>query len=82
MEHDVAALIRARAFEIWELEGCPSGRERIHWLRAEAEIREKVQPRTVEPKAKLYRVIANDKIPPIRTRMTVQAVPLRFPKRA
>jgi hypothetical protein len=33
--------IRQRAYEIWLSEGCPDGRDRIHWLRAEAEVREK-----------------------------------------
>jgi hypothetical protein len=35
--------IRQRAFEIWLDEGCPDGRDRIHWLHAEAEFREKLQ---------------------------------------
>ena len=34
------ARIRKRAYEIWEDEGRPQGRDRIHWLRAEAEFRE------------------------------------------
>ena len=33
--------IRRRAYEIWLSEGCPPGRERIHWVRAEAEFRER-----------------------------------------
>jgi len=33
--------IQQRAYEIWVGEGCPSGRDRIHWVRAEAEFREK-----------------------------------------
>jgi hypothetical protein len=36
------ASIRRRAYEIWEQEGRPEGRARIHWLRAEAEFREKM----------------------------------------
>ena len=32
--------IRRRAYEIWESEGRPIGRDRAHWLRAETEIRE------------------------------------------
>ena len=35
--HDEVALC-ARA--IWDLEGCPQGRELEHWLRAEARLRE------------------------------------------
>ncbi len=30
-------IIQTRAYEIWESEGRPQGREREHWLRAEAE---------------------------------------------
>jgi hypothetical protein len=37
---DLTKTIRQRAYEIWLSEGCPHGRDRIHWLRAEAEIRE------------------------------------------
>lgn len=31
-------LVQDRAYEIWEAEGRPEGREQEHWLRAEAEI--------------------------------------------
>ena len=34
--------IRYRAYEIWLSEGCPNGRAAIHWVRAEAELREKL----------------------------------------
>lgn len=34
--------IRQRAHEIWLGEGCPQGRDHIHWLRAEAECRERL----------------------------------------
>jgi hypothetical protein len=34
--------IRTRAYEIWLSEGCPDGRDAIHWVRAEAEFREKL----------------------------------------
>jgi len=34
--------IRNRAYEIWLSEGCPNGRGNIHWVRAEAECREKL----------------------------------------
>ena len=30
--------ILERAYAIWEEEGCPEGKDREHWLRAEAEI--------------------------------------------
>jgi hypothetical protein len=38
--------IQQRAYEIWLSEGCPLGRDRIHWLRAEAEFRERMASRT------------------------------------
>lgn len=31
-------MVRERAYEIWQEEGCPEGRGEEHWLRAEAEI--------------------------------------------
>jgi hypothetical protein len=31
-------MIQERAYQIWQEEGCPEGREQEHWLRAEAEI--------------------------------------------
>ena len=66
MELDLAAEIRLRAYHLWELEGRPVGRERIHWVRAEAEIREKIQPSRTKVPKKLHRiVVSNDKIPPI-----------------
>jgi hypothetical protein len=37
---EIKALIRDRAYEIWNEEGRPDGRDRIHWLRAEAEWRD------------------------------------------
>jgi hypothetical protein len=38
--------IRQRAYQLWLDEGCPDGRDRIHWLKAEAEFREKLQTRS------------------------------------
>jgi hypothetical protein len=40
IDPNLMARIRQRAYEIWEDEGRPEGRERIHWVRAEAEFRE------------------------------------------
>jgi hypothetical protein len=37
MEADRERLIRERAFTLWQEEGCPEGRQVVHWLRAEAE---------------------------------------------
>ncbi len=34
---DIHDKVRRRAFEIWEAEGRPEGRDVEHWLRAEAE---------------------------------------------
>jgi hypothetical protein len=44
---NLMASIRQRAYEIWEEEGRPEGRARIHWVRAEAEFRERLCPRNV-----------------------------------
>ncbi len=41
IDPDLMKRINRRAYEIWESEGKPEGRARIHWLRAEAEFREK-----------------------------------------
>lgn len=41
-DHDSTEAIRQRAYEIWVSEGCPNGRDCIHWLRAEAEFREQL----------------------------------------
>jgi hypothetical protein len=41
-EEDLEEQIQRRAYEIWLSEGCPLGREQIHWVRAEAEFREKL----------------------------------------
>lgn len=35
---DSEQLIRARAYQIWEEEGHPDGREHEHWARAEREL--------------------------------------------
>jgi hypothetical protein len=35
---DFAELVRRRAYEIYEQSGRPDGRDREHWLQAEAEI--------------------------------------------
>lgn len=32
------AAVSQRAWEIWQNEGCPSGKELEHWLRAESEL--------------------------------------------
>lgn len=40
MSGDREAAIRARAYEIWEAEGFPHGRDRQHWEQAAREIEE------------------------------------------
>ena len=42
--------VRQRAYDIWEREGQPSGRERDHWDQARREIDQEEQGRTA-PKA-------------------------------
>jgi hypothetical protein len=62
VEQDLTSQIRQRAYQIWLAEGCPEGRERIHWLRAEAEVREKYLSRSQTKR--LHRiVVSNDKLP-------------------
>jgi hypothetical protein len=47
---DYTEKIRRRAYAIWEGEGRPHGRDRIHWLRAEAEVRDiQAAPATATP---------------------------------
>jgi hypothetical protein len=54
IDPNLMARIRQRAYEIWEDEGRPEGRARIHWLRAEAEFREKLcAPKLSNPGARL-----------------------------
>ena len=53
IDPNLLAKIRQRAYELWEDEGRPEGRDRIHWLRAEAEFRESLcSGRPVKPSAK------------------------------
>jgi hypothetical protein len=54
IDPNLMARIRQRAYELWEDEGRPEGRERIHWLRAEAEFRERLRTgRTANPGPRL-----------------------------
>jgi hypothetical protein len=43
--------IRERAYAIWEEEGRPDGRDREHWLRAEAEINSTTERRNISSPA-------------------------------
>ncbi len=38
MSSDVEDRIRSRAFEMWQDEGCPDGKDLEFWLRAESEL--------------------------------------------
>lgn len=40
MEQFLEERIRRRAYDLWEKEGRPDGRDREHWLQAEAEVDE------------------------------------------
>lgn len=46
---DLHAGVQLRAYELWEAEGRPTGREVEHWLRAEAEVRGQI-PAPFKPK--------------------------------
>jgi hypothetical protein len=48
---DPIQAIRLRAYEIWENEGRPLGREHDHWLRAETELSLAPEPQPVKPKS-------------------------------
>ena len=48
---DLIQAIRLRAYEIWEKEGRPLGRERDHWLRAETELSFTTESQPVKPKS-------------------------------
>ena len=53
--------IQQRAYEIWVAEGCPLGRERIHWARAEAEFRERFAAQKASCIAGLHETPARDR---------------------
>jgi hypothetical protein len=36
--HETESAIRQKAYEIWQAEGRPAGREIVHWLRAKEEV--------------------------------------------
>ena len=49
MDSDLTPQILRRAYEIWESEGRPHGRDKAHWLLAEAELSSIARPLVVEP---------------------------------
>jgi hypothetical protein len=46
MKQNLEEKIRQRAYELWEQEGRPGGRDRAHWLQAEAEINGPKRPKS------------------------------------
>jgi hypothetical protein len=52
------AAIAVRAYEIWETQGRPDGRDREHWLQAAAELAAIEERRTPKPSAKAPRPTA------------------------
>jgi hypothetical protein len=44
-----ADLIRQRAYELWQADGCPEGRDVDYWLRAETELAAEDSPAPGEP---------------------------------
>ncbi len=57
-------LIRKRAYEIWEAEGFPEGREYFHWEQAVRELSEKSAPaeddEVSKPAPTPFSIVAND----------------------
>jgi hypothetical protein len=49
INNDLTPHILRRAYEIWENEGRPHGRDKAHWFLAEAEVSNDAPPATVEP---------------------------------
>jgi hypothetical protein len=61
-DSDREARIRQRAFDMWQAEGMPEGREREHWLAAEREVlMAEAEPSLGTP------LVAGDNIPDIRS---------------
>jgi hypothetical protein len=67
-------LVRQRAFQIWETEGRPEGRDVEHWLRAEAEVRHAADVASPDQPATPAKAPATrrkaDKAAPARVRKT------------
>jgi hypothetical protein len=85
MEQDLTTQIQILAYQIWELEGRPIGRERIHWLRAEAQIRERFQAHSDMAKKPVYRVVASPPkkaLPPPQVAAAMRQVAPRYARPA
>ena len=48
MDSDLTPQILRRAYELWEHEGRPHGRDKAHWFLAEAELNTSVVPMVTE----------------------------------
>ena len=48
INNDLTPHILRRAYEIWEREGRPHGRDKAHWFRAEAEVSNGAPPAVAE----------------------------------
>jgi hypothetical protein len=66
MSSDVEDRIRSRAFEMWQDEGCPGGRDLEFWLKAESELLE-------EPIKAAKALAAKAKKAPAKTTKKVRA---------
>jgi Protein of unknown function (DUF2934) len=51
-QHDITARIRERAYDHWQREGHPTGRDLDHWLAAEAELQKAEKPRAPRTNSK------------------------------
>jgi len=49
VDNDLTPKILQRAYQIWESEGRPHGRDKAHWFLAEAEIANGDRPPAAEP---------------------------------
>jgi hypothetical protein len=49
INNDLTPHILRRAYEIWENEGRPQGRDKAHWFLAEAEVSNGAPPAIAEP---------------------------------
>ena len=50
MDNDLTPKILQRAYEIWESEGRPHGRDQAHWFLAEAELITNAGPSVTGPR--------------------------------
>lgn len=58
--------VAMRAYQIWQSEGCPHGRDLDHWLQAEAELAVKPVRKRVSAAGRSRKVKSTAKRPRIR----------------